>query len=85
MDCGNFLSDPYQKLEQIADEAVLVHAKTYYGGGEWYTLELDYAKIGNILKDVGFQGYISIEFEGKADAHIGVPQSVAMLRNDLPQ
>ncbi|MCE2416675.1 sugar phosphate isomerase/epimerase [Candidatus Poribacteria bacterium] len=85
MDCGNFLSDPYQKLEQIADEAVLVHAKTYYGGGEWYTLDLDYAKIGNILKDVGFQGYISIEFEGKADAHIGVPQSVAMLRAQLPK
>ena len=84
MDCGNFLSDPYQKLEQIADEAVLVHAKTYYGDGEWYTLDLDYAKIGNILKDAGFQGYVSIEFEGKADARIGVPQSVAMLRNDLP-
>lgn len=85
MDCGNFLSDPYKKLEQIADEAVLVHAKTYYGGGEWYTLDLDYAKIGNILKDAGFQGYISIEFEGKADAHTGVPQSVAMLRDAIPQ
>ena len=85
MDCGNFLSDPYKKLEQIADEAVLVHAKTYYGGGEWYTLDLDYAKIGNILKDVGFRGYISIEFEGKADAQVGVPQSVEMLRDAIPQ
>ena len=85
MDCGNFLSNPYQKLEQIADNAVLVHAKTYYGGGEWYTLDLDYAKIGNVLKDVGFQGYVSIEFEGKADAHVGVPQSVEMLRDALPK
>lgn len=85
MDCGNFLSDPYEKLKQIADEAVLVHAKTYYGDGEWYTLDLDYAKIANILKNVGFQGYVSIEFEGKADAHVGVPQSVAMLRNAFCQ
>ena len=85
MDCGNFLSDPYQKLDQIANKAVLVHAKTYYGGGEWYTLDLDYAKIGHILKNAGFQGYISIEFEGKADAYIGVPQSVAMLRDTIPQ
>ena len=83
MDCGNFLSNPYAKLTQIADEAVLVHAKTYYGGGEWYTLDLDYAKIGAILKNVGFRGYVSIEFEGTADARIGVPQSVAMLRNAL--
>ena len=95
MDCGNFLSHssaegsptgsqlptvPYEKLAQIAPEAVLVHAKTYYGGGEWYTLEIDYARIGQMLKSVGFQGYVSIEFEGKADAHKGVPQSVALLR-----
>lgn len=83
MDCGNFLTDPYDKLAQIAPEAVLVHAKTYYGGGEWYTLDLDYTKIGEILRDVEFQGYISIEFEGKEDAHIGVPKSVEMLRNSL--
>lgn len=83
MDCGNFLSDPYEKLKQIADEAVLVHAKTYYGEGEWYTLDLDYARIGNILQEAAFNGYVSIEFEGKEDAHTGVPKSVEMLRNSL--
>ena len=80
MDCGNFLDEPYEKLEQISSQAVLVHAKTYYGGGEWYTLELDYVRIAGILKDVGFNGYISLEFEGKADADIGVPKSVDLLR-----
>ncbi len=83
MDCGNFLSDPYQKLQQIANEAVLVHAKTYYGEGEWYTLDLDYARISKILQEAGFNGYVSIEFEGKEDAHTGVPKSVEMLRNSL--
>ncbi len=85
MDCGNFLSDPYEKLRQIADETVLVHAKSYYGGGEWYTLELDYAKIAEILNSVGFHGYVSIEFEGKADAQDGVPQTVEMLRHALAE
>lgn len=83
MDCGNFLTDPYEKLEQIASDAVLVHAKTYYGEGEWYTLDLDYARIVEILRSVEFKGYISIEFEGKEDAHTGVPQSVDMLRNSI--
>ena len=83
MDCGNFLTDPYEKLEQIASDAVLVHAKTYYGEGEWYTLDLDYARIGEILRKVEFKGYISIEFERKADAHTGVPQSVDMLRSAI--
>ena len=80
MDYGNFLADPYGKLEKISPQAVLVHAKTYYGGGEWYTLELDYTRIADILRTVGFDGYISIEFEGKADADIGVPKSVVLLR-----
>ncbi|GIX07740.1 MAG: xylose isomerase [Candidatus Poribacteria bacterium] len=80
MDCGNFLEETYQQLEAIAPYAVLVHAKTYYGGGEWYTLELDYERIFRMLQRVGFRGYISIEFEGKEDPDQGVPRSVEMLR-----
>ena len=51
MDTGNFLEDPYDKLEQIAPKTVFVQAKTYYGGGEWYTLDLDYKRIAKILAD----------------------------------
>ena len=80
MDTGNFLEDPYGKLEQIAAQAVFVQAKTYYGGGEWYTLDLDYPRIANILKKVNYQGYISLEFEGKEDANTGVPKSLELLR-----
>ena len=28
-----------------------MQAKTYYGGGEWYTLDLDYTRIAKILAD----------------------------------
>ena len=80
MDTGNFLEDPYDKLEQIAAQAVFVQAKTYYGGGEWYTLDLDYPRIANILKKANYQGYISLEFEGKEDANTGVPKSLELLR-----
>src|SRR5258708_37365103 len=37
LDTGNFLEDPYDKLEQIAPRAILVQSKTYYGGGTWDT------------------------------------------------
>ncbi len=80
MDTGNFLEDPYPKLKQIAPQTVFVQAKTYFGGGEWYTLELNYRRIAEILEEVGFQGYVSIEFEGKEPAKSGVSKSVAMLR-----
>ena len=50
------------------------------GGGEWYTLDLDYARIAKILADAQYHGYVSLEFEGKENAESGVPKSLAMLR-----
>jgi sugar phosphate isomerase/epimerase len=80
MDTGNFLEDPYPKLEQIASRVAFVQAKTYYGGGEWYTLDLDYKKVAKILRSAGYKGYVSLEFEGKDDPDVAVPRSIAMLR-----
>lgn len=80
LDTGNFLEDPYDKLEMIAPYATLVQAKTYFGGGIWYTLELDNDRIAKMLKANNYRGYISLEFEGKDDPRLGVPRSLAMLR-----
>lgn len=80
LDTGNFLEDPYEKLEMLAPRAVLVQAKTYYGGGLWYELDLDYERIAALLRKHGYQGYISLEFEGKEDPRTGVPKSLALLR-----
>ncbi|HTD65495.1 MAG TPA: TIM barrel protein [Candidatus Limnocylindria bacterium] len=80
MDTGNFLEEPYDKLKQIAPKTVYVQAKTYYGGGEWYTLDLDYKQIAKILADANYTGYVTLEFEGKEAADTAVPKSIAMLR-----
>lgn len=79
-DMGNFLEDPYEKLEMIAPYASMVHAKTYFGGGLWYTLNLDYPRIIDMLHRVGYRGYLSLEFEGKEDPRTGVPKSLAVLK-----
>ncbi len=83
MDTGNFLENPYSKLEAIAPQSVFVQAKTYYGGGEWYSLDLDYNRIIHILNNVNYHGYISLEYEGKEDAATAVPKSIAMLRKAM--
>ena len=80
MDTGNFLEEPYPKLTAIAPKTIYVQAKTYQGGGEWYTLELNYRRIAKILGDAGYTGYVSLEFEGKANPDIAVPESIKMLR-----
>jgi sugar phosphate isomerase/epimerase len=81
LDTGNFLEDPYPKLEFLAPHAVLVQAKTYFGGGLWYTLDLDNDRIARMLKSHGYQGYISLEYEGKDDPLTAVPKSLSVLRN----
>jgi sugar phosphate isomerase/epimerase len=80
LDTGNFLEDPYDRLETMADDAILVQAKTYYGGGQWYTLELDYPRIATILRKHNYHGYVSLEFEGKEDPRTAIPKSLQMLR-----
>jgi sugar phosphate isomerase/epimerase len=81
LDTGNFLEDPYDQLEMLASQAILMQAKTYYGGGKWYTLDLDYPRIGEIMRKAGYKGYISLEFEGNEDPMVAVPQSLEVLRN----
>jgi L-ribulose-5-phosphate 3-epimerase len=83
MDTGNFMEDPYEKLKLIAPKTVYVQAKTYYGGGEWYTLDLDYQRIAQILFDAGYTGYVSSEYEGKEAADLAVPKSIALLRKTM--
>jgi L-ribulose-5-phosphate 3-epimerase len=80
MDTGNFLEDPYAKLAAIAPKTVFVQAKTYFGGGEWYSLDLDYARIAKILAAANYTGWVSLEMEGKEHADTAVPKSLEVLR-----
>ena len=81
MDTGNFFEDRYPQLEKLAPEAVFIQAKTYYGGGVYYTLPMDYNRIAKICQAANYRGYISLEFEGKEDPMTAVPKSLKMLRS----
>jgi sugar phosphate isomerase/epimerase len=81
LDTGNYPRDPYAGIATLAPHASIVQAKTYYGGGEWYTLDLDYGRIARILRDAGFTGWVSLEMEGKESPETAVPKSLALLRH----
>jgi len=80
LDTGNFLEDPYDRLAQLAPRTCLLQAKTYYGGGLWYTLDLDYARIAALMREANYRGYVSLEMEGKEDPLTAVPKSLELLR-----
>ena len=81
LDTGNFLEDPYDRLDMLADRTILMQAKTYYGGGKWYSLDLDYPRIAKIMQKHNYRGYVSLEFEGLEDAETAIPKSLELLRN----
>lgn len=80
LDTGNFLESPYDRLEQMASKTVFVQAKTYYGGGIWYSLDLDYQRIAKMLRRHNYRGYVSLEFEGNEAWETAIPKSLALLR-----
>lgn len=80
LDVGNLVGDPYPQIEKLAPYAVVVHFKTYFGGGVWYTLDLDYPRIAGILRKANYPGYVNLEMEGRENAETAVPKSLEVMR-----
>ncbi len=80
LDTGNFLENQYEQYAAMAPHTVYVQAKTYDGGGTWYTLDIDYNRVAKILREANYSGYVSLEFEGKEVHETAIPKSLAMLR-----
>jgi sugar phosphate isomerase/epimerase len=88
LDTGNFFEDLYEQQEMLAASRVpvtLVQAKTYFGGGVWYELDIDYARVADMLRRHGYRGWISLEFEGREDPSTGVSKSLELLRKHFSQ
>ncbi|RKN78461.1 sugar phosphate isomerase/epimerase family protein [Ulvibacterium marinum] len=81
LDTGNFLENREAQMELLAPQTYLVQAKTYYGGGKWYTLDIDYPKIGEMMRRHNYKGYISLEFEGNESPDTAVPKGLELLRD----
>ncbi|CAN5865112.1 sugar phosphate isomerase/epimerase [soil metagenome] len=87
LDMGNFIFEPdmYAAMQRVAPHVWLAHAKTYFGGGSWYSLDLDYTRIFRTLLDAGFKGYVSIEMEGAEAPETAVPKSIDVLNKAWQQ
>ena len=83
LDTGNFLDRGLEQMDMMADKLILVQAKTYFGEGKWYTLDIDYPKVGELMRKHDFRGYISLEFEGQADPMEAIPKSLDLLRENF--
>ena len=79
-DLGNFSGDiRYKALEKLAPYTKLIHAKTYDFDQAGEMKEFDFRECLQIFKRTGYDGYISIEFEGKGDQWKGVSQTLELI------
>ena len=83
LDTGNFHSTtPYQDLEECISYAVNVQVKVSMKTpqGKKYPADLD--RIGKILKDGNYQGYVILEYEDDAP-YDQIPTALAKLKQAL--
>jgi len=73
LDVGNYRGEIYDEIAKTAPYAVNVHARQREDTG------LDYTRIKSILEQVGYNGFVSIEYEGKEPAKTGVPKEAKYL------
>ena len=80
-DSGNFnTEDPYGDLEKIAPYAVNVQLKMVMKPKGKPEEPTDIPRVIKILKDVGYQGWFTLEYEDKEDPIIAVPRILKELK-----
>lgn len=69
----------YQALEKIMPFAKVVHAKSYSFDEEGEEMRIDYRRCLEIIKRSGFDGVLSIEYEGEEDQYEGVRKTKELI------
>lgn len=82
LDTGNFqVADPYAELARCIPYAVNVQYKTEMSRTPGGPKEpADAARVVRLLRDGGYQGFLTLEFEAAEDAFAAVPRQLDKLR-----
>jgi sugar phosphate isomerase/epimerase len=73
LDISNFAEDPYSQVESLIPFATHTHIRDWYGDPH---KPLDLDRMWQMFAKGGYQGYMSVEYEGDEDAMTGVPKLV---------
>ncbi|MHA1792233.1 MAG: sugar phosphate isomerase/epimerase family protein [Promethearchaeota archaeon] len=85
LDTGNYKpkSQVYDNILKLGKTIKIIHAKTYSFDKKGNEKKLDFERIISLLKQVGYDGFYSIEFEGKIPNRKGVEKTLALLKRYL--
>ena len=77
LDIANFPENPYEQIELCLPYATHTHIRDMYGEPK-QPLDLD--RIWQMFARKGYNGYMSVEYEGKEDAMTGVPKLIEKIK-----
>jgi sugar phosphate isomerase/epimerase len=80
LDTGNFL-DGRRSIERTAGLARHVHAKFTRVGADGRDAVVDNAGAIDLLRDAGYRGAVSVEYEGEEPGRTAVPRAAEFLRS----
>ncbi len=77
LDISNFMEDPYTQVEALVPYATHTHIRDHYGRP---LKPLDLDRMWQLFAKGGYQGFMSVEYEGEEDAMTGVPKLVEKVK-----
>ena len=80
MDTGNFHEDVYRELEKVAPYTIHVQVKVVTSSAGEGRKPADYQRLAKILGNVGYRGWICLEYEEPEDPRIACPRHITQLR-----
>ena len=78
LDISNFEEDPYSQVESLIPYATHTHIRDFYGGKR--RLPLDLERMWQLFAKGGYQGFMSVEYEGEEDTMTGVPKLIERVK-----
>jgi sugar phosphate isomerase/epimerase len=82
LDTGNFHgADVYSDLAHLAPYAVNVQVKAVVTPGGQPKQPTDFKRLAHIMRDVGYRGYIVLEYEEDQDPRVACPKLVTQIRD----
>ena len=84
LDTGNFSSDDiYAELEEVAPYAMNVQVKVVTRNAERETMPTDFKRLGKILKNSNYRGFVVLEYEESGDPRKESAHYLDILREAL--
>jgi sugar phosphate isomerase/epimerase len=82
LDTGNF-TDGWPSIQRVVGIVEHVHAKFWQVARDGSDERVDYARIVPALRQAGYDGWITFEYEAPEPEETGIPRSLAYLRRML--